>query len=754
MKNTTSTSDSDINGKTTTKKLSNQMDNKVSSKSLKENSEFNETLLSSLPYPAMYIRRKDRIVIAANKLAIELGAKVNEKCWKEFGKSKYIADSHDKSTRIDNANFNSESLIKCSFCRGEECIFEDPCQHNPRIQAFDKIWDTYWIKVSDDVFLHYLIDITEKTKLENSLLESEQFLRRTQEIAMLGTYDMDLETGIWVSSDILDKLLGIEKKAFKTFEDWIAIVHPTMRDEMNNYFNIDVLSKNIIFDKEYKIIRQNDGQVRWLHGLGDLKFDTKAKAVRMIGTIHDITEKKHEQHQIIRNLQFTEVLLKSIPIPVFFLDSKGYYTGCNKAFTKQLGLSHNEIKGKSVLEIWPSEHSKELYQKDLKILIDKKIQKTETTIIDKHGNKRDTILIKNVFYDETGDVSGIVGTYIDITEQKDIEKILRESEQKYKLLSENVTDGIFTCKDNTIKYVNLSMCRIFRFDENELENTKLSELITANDRTDFESLIKFDTKLNHVISTQIKCIRKDKSVFFGEVFLNYVASDSLTYGVIQDITEKKQLQEENIVNAILQTEEKERSNFSKELHDGLGPLLSTIKLYLQWSLRPMTGRSRKKIIRKAEEIVEESLSTVKEISNRLSPHLLSNYGLTSAIQSFVNKIKDTNTIKIDFQTNMNSRIDMNIEVGLYRVIIECVNNTIKYAYAKHIYIKIFYTDTKIQVQYMDDGKGFDIFTKLSEKKGLGLFNIQNRIQNLGGEIKMYSNRHEGVNYQITIPLKN
>ncbi len=754
MKNISSTSDSDINGKTTTKKISNLQTIKSSSESLNGNDGFTETLLISLPYPAMYIRRKDRIVIAANKLAKELGAKVNEECWKEFGKSKYIAAPQDNSITTDNDGVNSGLVIKCSFCRGDECIFEDPCQHSPRIQAFDKIWDTYWIKISDDVFLHYLIDITEKIKLENSLLESEKFLKRTQEIAMLGTYDMDLESGIWVSSEILDKLLGIDKKAYKTFEDWIKIIHPAMRDEMSDYFNIDVMRKNVLFDKEYRIIRQNDGVVRWLHGLGDLKFNKAGKVVRMIGTIQDITDKKHEQHQIIRNLQFTEVLLKSIPVPVFFLDSKGYYTGCNKAFTKQLGLSNNEIKGKSVTELWPGKHSLDMHHKDLKILEDKKIQKTETTIIDKHGSKRNVILIKNVFYDEAGDVSGIVGTYIDITEQKDTEDILRKSEQKYKLLSENINDGIFSCKDNVLKYVNLSMCRIFGYDENELENSKLSDLILSEQRADFESLMKFDTKSNHVISKEIKCIRKDKSVFFGEVFLNYVASESLTYGVIQDVTEKKQLQEENIVNAILQTEEKERSNFSKELHDGLGPLLSTIKLYLQWSLRPMTGRSRKKIIRKAEEIVEESLIEVKEISNRLSPHLLSNYGLTSAIQSFVNKIKDTNTIKIDFQTNMTTRADMKIEVGLYRVIIECVNNTIKYAYAKHIYIKIIHSDTKIQVQYMDDGKGFDIFKKLSEKKGLGLFNIQNRIQNLGGEIKMYSNRYEGVNYQMTIPLKN
>ena len=151
---------------------------------------------------------------------------------------------------------------------------------------------------------------------------------------------------------------------------------------------------------------------------------------------------------------------------------------------------------------------------------------------------------------------------------------------------------------------------------------------------------------------------------YVEIFLNYVATENQTYGVVHNITEKKQLHKKNIVKAIIETEEKERAHFSKELHDGLGPLLSTIKLYLQWSERPKSNIPRKEIILKAEEILEEALTTVKEISFKLSPHLLTNYGLTSAVQNFVRKLEETNTIHIDFQSNLNRRIEMEVEVAL------------------------------------------------------------------------------------------
>jgi signal transduction histidine kinase len=171
-------------------------------------------------------------------------------------------------------------------------------------------------------------------------------------------------------------------------------------------------------------------------------------------------------------------------------------------------------------------------------------------------------------------------------------------------------------------------------------------------------------------------------------------------------------------------------------------------------MRPNSNKSHKEIIEKAEEVLEEALITVKEISNRLSPHLLINYGLTSAIQSFVNKLEETNTVKIKLESNLNRRIDAEIEVALYRAVIECVNNTMKHAKAKHISIILSDNKNQIQLRYQDDGEGFDINNKLDEKKGLGLYNLQNRIKTIGGDIMMFSKPHEGVNYNIIVPVKN
>ena len=95
---------------------------------------------------------------------------------------------------------------------------------------------------------------------------------------------------------------------------------------------------------------------------------------------------------------------------------------------------------------------------------------------------------------------------------------------------------------------------------------------------------------------------------------------------------------------------------------------------------------------------------------------------------------------------------MEIEVACYRVLIECINNTLKYANATTIGITIQLTDNHLQLVYRDDGEGFNLSKALSEQKGLGLFNLQNRIQTIGGILDMISEPGGGVYYTIQIDL--
>ncbi|MBW8333585.1 MAG: PAS domain S-box protein [Prolixibacteraceae bacterium] len=354
-------------------------------------------------------------------------------------------------------------------------------------------------------------------------------------------------------------------------------------------------------------------------------------------------------------------------------------------------------------------------------------------------------------FDKKGNLIGTRGSNRDITERKNIEQLLKTNNQKYKLISENITDGVFICKEGCFEYVNKAMANIFGYGDNEIIGMKLTQLVVPDYLDEMEIFHKVKVSIDSIHNIEIECFRKDLSIISVEFLMNYIAGENVIYGVVHDITDKRELQK-NIVKAIIKTEEKERAYFSKELHDGLGPLLSTIKLYLQWSERPNTNARREEIIHQAEGIIEDALTTVKEISNKLSPHLLTNHGLSSAIQSFAGKVEQSSNIRIDFESDLNRRLKDEIEAAIYRATIECINNSIKHSKASNISILINDADSQLLLHYRDDGIGFNLEETLARKKGLGLFNLQNRIQTIGGKISMFSKPGQGVDYQITISL--
>ncbi len=382
----------------------------------------------------------------------------------------------------------------------------------------------------------------------------------------------------------------------------------------------------------------------------------------------------------------------------------------------------------------------------------------EFRIINKNGKVINIEHICRPVFDSNNKSHGRRITNRDITKRKLIEKELiiakenaEERELKYRLLSENISDGIFICKKGCFEYINNAMNDIFGYHDNELVGLEIIQLAVPEHKEELWKILNHKSRINQIYNLEMVCLKKDLSTVFVEMFFNYVADERVIYGVVHNITEKKQIQK-NIIKAIIQTEEKEKANFSKELHDGIGPLLSIIKMHLQWSRKPNCKKPYKEIIIKAEQLIEETLTTVKEISNKLSPNLLINYGLTAAIQSFIDKLIETSTIRIDFQSNLKRMLNIEIEATFYRAIIECINNSIKHANAYNIYILLNDTGTQLQIQYSDDGIGFDLTKKLSESKGLGLINIQNRIKTIGGKITFFSQPGQGFNFQIIMQL--
>jgi len=210
--------------------------------------------------------------------------------------------------------------------------------------------------------------------------------------------------------------------------------------------------------------------------------------------------------------------------------------------------------------------------------------------------------------------------------------------------------------------------------------------------------------------------------------------------------------ENHVIIAIINTEEQEKKRFAKDLHDGLGPILSTVKMSLSALTGKIKDRTGDKILANTKHLINEGINAIKEISNNLSPHILSNFGLASAISAFATKINQTKSIEIDFKTNMeNQRLCNDKEVVIYRAVCELINNSIRHSVASKIDIELNKHEKFITLHFNDNGKGFN--TAMHEdknNKGMGLSNIKARVRSVDGIFILESTPDKGTNALIKI----
>lgn len=217
------------------------------------------------------------------------------------------------------------------------------------------------------------------------------------------------------------------------------------------------------------------------------------------------------------------------------------------------------------------------------------------------------------------------------------------------------------------------------------------------------------------------------------------------------INKMRKENEAKILSAIIKTEEKERQKFAKDLHDGLGPILSSIKMAISAINKSIIGETNKRIIDKTENTIDNAITSIKEISNNLSPHILERFGLEKAIKTFTDTIITKENLELILSSNLDGkRYNYNIEVILYRIIGELITNTLKYASASKIEISLFNYEEKLELFYSDNGIGFDI--KNNNKKGMGFSNINSRVKSLDGEMEMHSKLKQGFFLKITLPV--
>ncbi len=221
---------------------------------------------------------------------------------------------------------------------------------------------------------------------------------------------------------------------------------------------------------------------------------------------------------------------------------------------------------------------------------------------------------------------------------------------------------------------------------------------------------------------------------------------------LRDITDRRMF-EKKILDAIIQTQEEIQGKYARELHDGLGPILSTLKMHIEWIADPNNTINKDKIISHSISAINDAIRNVREIANNLSPHILQRFGLVNAVLTYIERIKEASGIDFVVSSNIKEKIPENMEIILYRVVLECINNAMKHSKAKKVIIKFNKQKNNLYIGYSDNGVGFDIATMQSEGRGMGIFNIQNRIKNIGGEFRIISNPDIGTDIGIHIDVK-
>ena len=266
------------------------------------------------------------------------------------------------------------------------------------------------------VVLVFSDQTTERAALR-TLEESERDLREAQEVGRLGSYVYDIPADAWRSSAVLDGILGIGADFPHTAAGWMELVHPSHRDEMRSHL-FDFSGGRPRFEKEYRIVRANDGAGRWVLGLGAVEYGADGTPLRMVGTTQDITERKQAEGK----LPVQSAALNAAANAIVITDRTGTITWINPAFTVLTGYSAEEAIGKNPRELVKSgAHDRAFYKHMWDTIRAGDVWHGEMTNRRKGGGTYAEDVTITPVRDACGEITHFVGIKRDLTEQHRLE---------------------------------------------------------------------------------------------------------------------------------------------------------------------------------------------------------------------------------------------------------------------------------------------------------------------------------------------
>lgn len=330
------------------------------------------------------------------------------------------------------------------------------------------------------------------------------------------------------------------------------------------------------------------------------------------------------------------------------------------------------------------------------------------------------------------------------------------SDEHVRILLDSTSDEIFLSNmRGDILYVNQQACNSLGYTQEEFRRFNVRDI--KSDRY----ALKVDRNRQILVEQGESIFESEHRCKNGEIVpvelksrIIEINGERVVLSVSRNTGDRKKM-ERKLLSVVIQTEEKERERFSKDMHDGLGPLLSAIKLYVnELDSNEMDVDERRNFIKHINELIDEAVVSTRTISNNLMPRVIHEYGISKAIESFCNKINRTNQIRIQFkEAGIPKDLDQNIQLILFRVMSELINNTLKHAQASEVSIHLRMDDKQIHLTFADNGVGFDVSQVLQDQNtGIGLKNIMSRISSIQGRMELFSEIGKGFRIEIEIDI--
>lgn len=303
----------------------------------------------------------------------------------------------------------------------------------------------------------------------------------------------------------------------------------------------------------------------------------------------------------------------------------------------------------------------------------------------------------------------------------------------------------------TITYVNEQFVQISKFTKDELIGQDHRILNSGYHSEEFFKEMWRTIGTGEVWKGEIRNRAKDGSYYWVDTtivpFLNDKGKPYQYLAIRHEITERKRVEQElqKMMTSIIDVQEEERKRLSRNLHDGIGQNLYSHLITINRLLSELDHPLLHQMQMEATQLIEE----IRDISWELRPSVLDDLGLVPAIRSFLSRFSENYGIDVYFECVLNRRLDISIELTIYRIIQEALTNIRKYADVSKATVTVRELDQTVRVMIEDKGIGFEMMTQV---RGVGLFSMDERARAVGGELTIISALGEGTKIILEVPV--